>query len=214
VRSIAGRLLAVVVTVVTLGAFTAAPAVADPPIPAPTIDGTASGVGLPHQITLRPAVPDVTGWVWKIFGTEGDFSEIHHVYAKPAGTAVITVTLPEPGLFLFSVSALLLHGESGGEASTYFTATSVPIVSSGIYLPGDPGGVGVADTFTFRPNTADVIGYDYAFGDDPDQFVSAIDGVATVTWAPSASGENRLRVTSYNAQYKPAETGTWYFDVG
>ncbi|MEU7908932.1 hypothetical protein [Actinoplanes sp. NPDC049118] len=180
----------------------------------PTIDGAASGIDVPHRITLRPGTPGVVRWTWKLMSTEDDEPEVHVVPAAADGTAVITVTLTRPGLYLFSAISHTADGRTG-EASTYFEATSEPRVHSDVYLPGggEAGGVGVADTFTFHPNSPDVVSYRYAFNAEPERSVTTVDGVGTVSWAPPRAGSNVLQVNAVDSAGKESQRGRYFFDV-
>jgi hypothetical protein len=180
----------------------------------PIIDGEASGLDLPHQITLRPGGPGVVRWTWKLMNTEDEEPEVHVVPAAADGTAVITVTLTKPGLYYFSVSAHQADG-SAAETSTYFEASSLPKVTSELYVdaPEEVGGVGVTDRFTFRPNSPDITAYRYAFNSEPAQQVDAVNGAGTVSWAPSRPGTNSLTITGLTSLGKESQTGTYIFFV-
>jgi hypothetical protein len=80
---------------------------------------------------------------------------------------------------------------------------------------GGGGGPGVTGTFTFTPTAADVIAYDYQFGEEPEQIVVAgADGTASVTWTPTSypnasGGWMSLRVRSHSANGLVSD---WSFD--
>lgn len=111
--------------------------------------------------------------------------------------------------------------QSAWSRTCYFTMDTVapdkaPIVTSEQY-PADGkqhGDVGVAGTFTFNANGIDdVVGFRWGRYGSPDTYVPAVNGSASIQFAPTDSGSQTITVTSVDKAGSTSPYATHYFQV-
>ncbi|MEU7526176.1 hypothetical protein AB0A74_10605 [Saccharothrix sp. NPDC042600] len=150
-------------------------------------------IGTPREVVLKesPHLPGIVGYTYR----DGNRPPVT-VVPDADGTARFTVPGDQPGPVLIMVSGVTAAGVRTAEVGVHYYVDPGQVSVAGVEYPewGVGGDVGVPGTFEFSSTTPQVVAYEYALGSDEWVSVPAVDGRASITYTPTATGFHNLQV--------------------
>jgi hypothetical protein len=164
------------------------------------------GPGIPLEIHMMSALPNVTAFAYRVNGGAEQTATLMY-----PGFALVSWTPDRAGNNTVVVQGLLADGSRSPETEFTFPVWSGPVVT------WSPAGSGVVDkpvTFTFRQSLPGVAEYRYRLPGMDEQTVPAgADGTATVTYVPRGWGAHQILVRSVGGDGTDSDTREFYYDV-
>jgi hypothetical protein len=152
--------------------------------------------GEPELLRMFTDIPEVTSFSYQI----EDGPEVH--FPNTGGNTITEVTFFVRGWVWITGRSYVGDRMIGlTRIQGYVNFNDPPTVESEDFGPGssNPGVVGQPGTFTFRPASVRIIGYQYLFtGGNLETIAANADAVATLNWTPQAAGEYVLTVWGQN----------------